>query len=62
MQRVNGASGRPIRNEGDKGANFYLDNHFKREKEWIADWIRKEVEIVPARENVITDKLINFWN
>ena len=61
MQRANEASGRPIRKEGDKGVIVYLDSRFKVKRKWIADWIRKEVEVIADREYLISQKLLEFW-
>ena len=62
IQRANQASGRPIRKIKDKGAIIFMDSRFKQKSKWIADWIRKEIEIVPDKPNAITQNLSRFWS
>ena len=62
IQRANQASGRPIRRINDKGAIIFMDNRFKDKANWISDWLKKELEIVPDREKAITKHLYPFWH
>ena len=62
MQRANQASGRPIRKLKDKGAIVFMDSRFKDKYKWISNWVQKELEIVPDKENAITQQLYPFWN
>ena len=62
MQRANQASGRPIRKESDKGAIIFLDARFKEKMGWIAEWVRKEVKLIPDKKNLILSTLLSFWN
>ncbi len=62
VQRANQASGRPIRKLTDKGAIIFMDSRFKTKSNWISEWIRKEVKIVPDKPNVIKENLYLFWN
>ena len=62
VQRANQASGRPIRKVVDKGAIVFMDSRFKDKYKWISEWIRKEVEIVPDKQNAIIQHLYPFWN
>ncbi|NHJ21093.1 MAG: hypothetical protein EAX91_09135 [Candidatus Lokiarchaeota archaeon] len=62
IQRANQASGRPIRKIKDKGAIIFMDSRFKQKSKWIAEWIRKELEIVPDKPNAITQNLSSFWS
>ena len=62
VQRANQASGRPIRKLTDKGAIIFMDSRFKAKSNWISEWIRKELQIVPDRPNVIKENLYLFWN
>jgi len=62
VQRANQASGRPIRKLTDKGAIIFMDSRFKTKSNWISEWIRKEVKIVPDKPNVIKENLSLFWN
>ena len=61
IQRANQASGRPIRKLKDKGAIIFMDHRFKDKYKWISNWIQKELEIVPDKENAITQQLYPFW-
>jgi DNA excision repair protein ERCC-2 len=61
IQRANQASGRPIRKIKDKGAIIFMDSRFKQKSKWIAEWIRKELEIVPDKPNAIIQNLSSFW-
>ncbi|MFX0040986.1 MAG: helicase C-terminal domain-containing protein [Candidatus Heimdallarchaeota archaeon] len=62
IQRANQASGRPIRKISDKGAIIFMDSRFKAKNKWISDWIRKELELIPDKQNAIYQNLSNFWN
>jgi len=62
IQRANQASGRPIRKLKDKGAIIFMDHRFKDKYKWISNWVQKELEIVPDKENAITQALFPFWN
>ncbi|MBD3197297.1 MAG: hypothetical protein GF317_19740, partial [Candidatus Lokiarchaeota archaeon] len=61
IQRANQASGRPIRKIEDKGAIIFMDWRFKQKYNWISDWIRKEIEIIPDQTNAIIQTLYPFW-
>ncbi len=61
IQRANQASGRPIRSENDKGAIIFMDSRFKDKINWISEWVRKEIKIVPDRKNAITRNLKTIW-
>lgn len=61
IQRANQASGRPIRKIKDKGAIIFMDSRFKQKVNWISEWIRKEIEIVPDRSNALLKNLNSFW-
>jgi len=61
MQRANQASGRPIRKENDKGAIIFMDSRFKDKMNWISDWVKKEIKIVPDRRGVLKNELTQFW-
>jgi len=58
MQRANQASGRPIRKESDKGVIIFMDDRFIKRKNWISDWVRKEIEIVSDIKGPIKE----FWS
>ncbi|MHA1658322.1 MAG: helicase C-terminal domain-containing protein [Promethearchaeota archaeon] len=62
IQRANQASGRPIRKISDKGAIVFLDSRFKQKYNWISEWVRKEIEIVPDKKDAIVQNLYPFWN
>ncbi|TXT67354.1 MAG: ATP-dependent DNA helicase [Promethearchaeota archaeon] len=62
IQRANQASGRPIRKLTDKGAIIFMDTRFKQKYNWISDWVRKEIDVVPDRKNAIIQKLYPFWH
>jgi len=62
MQRANQASGRPIRKVADKGAIIFMDSRFKQKYQWIANWIKQQIEIIPDKPNMITQSLFPFWN
>lgn len=62
IQRANQASGRPIRKANDKGSMIFMDSRFKEKYQWISDWVRKEIEIVPDQDNALTQHLYPFWN
>ncbi|MFW9782380.1 MAG: helicase C-terminal domain-containing protein [Candidatus Heimdallarchaeota archaeon] len=62
VQRANQASGRPIRKLSDKGAIIFMDSRFKAKHNWISEWIRKELEIVPDKPNALRENLSSFWN
>lgn len=62
MQRANQASGRPIRKVTDKGAIIFMDSRFKQKYQWIADWVKKVVEVIPDKQNTLTQHLYPFWN
>ncbi|MFX0144727.1 MAG: helicase C-terminal domain-containing protein [Candidatus Hodarchaeota archaeon] len=62
VQRANQASGRPIRKITDKGAIIFMDSRFKAKYKWISDWIRKELELIPDKQNAIYQNLSNFWS
>jgi DNA excision repair protein ERCC-2 len=61
IQRANQASGRPIRKIKDKGAIIFMDSRFKQKAKWISEWIRKEIEVVPDKPNVLLQNLNSFW-
>ena len=61
IQRANQASGRPIRKIKDKGAIIFMDSRFKQKAKWISDWVRKEIEVVPDKPNVLLQNLNSFW-
>lgn len=62
MQRANQASGRPIRKVTDKGAIIFMDSRFKQKYQWIANWVKQQIEIIPDKPNMITQSLFPFWN
>lgn len=62
IQRANQASGRPIRKITDKGALIFMDSRFKSKLNWISNWVKKEMEMIPDRKNAITQSLYPFWN
>lgn len=62
IQRANQASGRPIRKIEDKGAIIFLDSRFKSKLNWISNWIKDQIEIVPDNKNAITQQLFPFWS
>ncbi len=62
IQRANQASGRPIRKIKDKGAIIFMDSRFMQKSKWIAEWIRKELEIIPDNPNALLKNLNSFWN
>jgi len=62
IQRANQASGRPIRKLNDKGAIIFMDSRFKNKYKWISKWVQNELEIVPDKENAITQQLYPFWS
>jgi len=62
VQRANQASGRPIRQIKDKGAIIFMDFRFKQKYKWISEWIRKELEVMPDKEGVLTKNLYPFWH
>lgn len=62
IQRANQASGRPIRKLNDKGAIIFMDSRFKTKYNWISEWVRRELEIVPDKPNAIKENLFSFWN
>ena len=61
MQRANQASGRPIRKESDKGVIVFMDSRFKDRIGWISDWVKKEIQIIPANKS-LRNQLSIFWN
>ncbi len=61
-QRANQASGRPIRKATDKGCLVFMDQRFKDKFNWISDWVKKELEIIPDQKNAIIQSLYPFWN
>lgn len=62
MQKVNQASGRPIRKETDKGVIVFMDERFKEIIGWISEWVRKEIKLVPNKNGTLLSLLRNFWN
>jgi DNA excision repair protein ERCC-2 len=62
IQRANQASGRPIRKIQDKGAIVFMDSRFKQKINWISEWIREEIEIVPDKKGAISQYLYPFWH
>jgi DNA excision repair protein ERCC-2 len=61
VQRANQAAGRPIRKITDRGAIIFMDSRFKDKYNWISEWIRRELEVVPDKKNAITQQLYPFW-
>ena len=61
IQRANQAAGRPIRKLKDKGAIIFMDFRFKQKYKWIAEWIRKELEIIPDKPKILFQNLNLFW-
>ncbi|TXT58227.1 MAG: ATP-dependent DNA helicase [Promethearchaeota archaeon] len=61
IQRANQAAGRPIRKMEDKGAIIFMDSRFKQKHQWISEWIRSELEIVPDKHNSLVQTLCPFW-
>jgi len=62
IQRANQASGRPIRRLTDKGSLIFMDSRFKSKYQWISEWVKKELELVPDKKNAIIQRLYPFWN
>lgn len=62
VQRANQASGRPIRRLSDKGSLIFMDSRFKNKYQWISEWVKKEIELVPDKKNAIIQRLYPFWN
>ena len=62
IQRANQASGRPIRRLTDKGSLIFMDSRFKNKYQWISEWVKKELELVPDKKNAIIQRLYPFWN
>jgi len=62
IQRANQASGRPIRRLTDKGSLIFMDSRFKNKYQWISEWVKKELELVPDKKNAISQRLYPFWN
>jgi DNA excision repair protein ERCC-2 len=61
-QRANQASGRPIRRAIDRGCLVFMDRRFKEQYNWISDWVKKQLEIIPDQKNAIIQNLYPFWN
>jgi len=38
-----------------------MDYGLKDKYKWISNWVQKELEIVPDKENAITQQLYPFW-
>jgi DNA excision repair protein ERCC-2 len=62
IQRANQAGGRTIRLITDKGAIIFMDSRFKTKISWISDWIRRELEIIPDKENELIQHIYPFWH
>jgi DNA excision repair protein ERCC-2 len=62
IQRANQASGRPIRRLSDKGSLIFMDNRFKNKHQWISEWVKKELQVIPDKKNAIIQRLYPFWN
>ena len=62
IQRANQAAGRPIRREEDKGVIMFLDSRFKDKINWISDWIKNEIKIIPDKKNMVSRQVTGFWN
>jgi len=62
IQRANQASGRPIRKISDKGAIIFMDSRFKQKYQWISDWVKSELEVVPDTKDAIIQNLYPVWN
>ncbi len=62
IQRANQASGRPIRKIKDKGAIIFMDSRFKQKSNWISEWARNGLQIIPDEANAISNVLYPFWN
>jgi len=39
-----------------------MDFRFKQKSKWIAEWIRKELEIAPDKPKILFQNLNAFWN
>lgn len=61
IQRANQAAGRPIRKMEDKGAIIFMDSRFKQKHQWISEWIRKELELIPDKKGLLIQTLSPFW-
>ena len=62
IQKANQASGRPIRRESDKGAIIFLDERFIQKRNWISNWLKNQVKVVPNQDGIIYRSLTQFWN
>ncbi|MHA1150973.1 MAG: helicase C-terminal domain-containing protein [Promethearchaeota archaeon] len=62
IQRANQASGRPIRKASDKGCLIFMDYRFREKYQWISDWVRKNLEVIPDRKNILRETIYSFWN
>ncbi len=62
IQRANQASGRPFRRVIDKGVVVFMDARFKEKINWISEWLRSELEIIPDKKNAIVQQLYPFWH
>lgn len=62
IQRANQAAGRPIRKLDDRGAIIFMDSRFIEKIQWISEWIRKEIVIIPDKKGAIIQYLQGFWN
>ncbi len=62
IQRANQAGGRTIRLATDKGTIIFMDSRFKTKINWISDWIRSELEVIPDKEKELIQHIYPFWH
>jgi DNA excision repair protein ERCC-2 len=61
IQRSNQACGRPIRRMDDRAFIVLMDNRFLTYKEYLSDWVKEEITILPSEPQYLRAQLQQFY-
>lgn len=62
MQRSNQACGRPIRKMDDKGLIILMDFRFRHYRNFLSDWIKREMRLIPFNLQLLEQEVKSFFS
>jgi DNA excision repair protein ERCC-2 len=60
MQKANQGCGRPVRRMTDRAVIVLLDSRFIMYKDYVSDWIKENMAIIPPDVNILRNELKKF--
>ena len=61
IQKSNQACGRPIRRMDDTAFILLMDNRFLSYKEYLSDWIKEDLFVLPPDPDLLREEIQKFY-